>query len=160
MMEVSYSNDSDKKQEIKAVLSSYIALGGIPAILAIASFIIAIKDPNNGYIVPALLCSVITILWALWLRGFKLIVTDEYLEYRDGFYRSKRISLKDVAEMKHKWVQWKNLGRTLTIPRIAVITKDRKTAFLINDKPFGLDDLAIIRNLVKKANQPKEQINS
>jgi len=25
---------------------------------------------------------------------------------------------------------------------------------------FGLDDLAMIRNMVKKANQPKEQINS
>jgi hypothetical protein len=28
--------------------------------------------------------------------------------------------------------------------------------FLINDKPFGLDDLAMIRNMVKAANKPKE----
>ena len=159
-MEVSYSNDSDKRQEINAVLSSYIALGGIPILVAILWLVGYIKRPSKDAIYAFIFCIVVALLWALWLRGFKLIVTDEYLEYRDGFYRSKRISLKDVAEMKHKWVQWKNLGRTLTIPRIEVITKDRKTAFLINDKPFGLDDLAIIRNLVKKANQPKEQINS
>ena len=41
-------------------------------------------------------------------------------------------------------------------PRTAVITKDRKTAFMINDKPFGVKDLAMIRNMVKEANQPKE----
>ena len=48
MMGMLDSNDSDKKQEIKAVLSSYIVLGGIPAVLTIASFIVAIKNPNNG----------------------------------------------------------------------------------------------------------------
>ena len=150
-------NDSHKKQEINAVLSSYIALGGIPAVLAIVNYILAIKDPNNGAIILALICSLITILWALRLRGFKIAVTDRYLEYRDGFYRSMRIPLEDVAEMKHKWVEWKNLGRTLSIPRTAVITKDRKIAFLINDKPFGLADLAMIQNMVKEANQPKEK---
>ena len=96
-------------------------------------------------------------LWALWLRGFKLAVTDEYLEYRDGLYRTSRVPLADVVELKHKLVQWKNLGRTLSIPRTAVITKDRKTAFLINDRPFGIKDMAMIRNMVKKANQSRGQ---
>ena len=145
------------QKEIRAVLSSYIALDGIWIVLAVAYIFASIKSPGKSWEIGAVILAICSILWALWLRGFKLTVTDKYLEYRDGFYRISKISLEDVKEMKHKWVQWKNLGWTLSIPRIAVITKDRKTAFLINDKPFGINDLAMIRNMVKEANQSKEQ---
>ena len=148
--------DSHIKQEINAVLSGYIALCGIPFILTVSWIFAYIKRPGVDIMYALLFCATVALLWSIWLKGFKLTITDEYLEYRDGFYRSTRVLLKDVAEMKFKCVQWKNLGRTLSIPRIAVITKDRKTAFLINDKPFGRDDLAMIRKMVKEANRPKE----
>ena len=149
-------NYSYKKREAKAVFSSYIALGGIWAVLAIVCFILAIKNFSHGDLIPALICSLVTILWTLWLRGFKLTVTDEYLEYRDGLYRVSKVPLEDIAEMKHKWIQWKNFGRIVSIPRTAVITKDKKTAFLINDKPFGLNDLSMIRNMVKERGESTE----
>ena len=153
-------NYSYKKREAKAVFSSYIALGGIPILTAILWLIGYIKRPSKDAIYASLLCIAIALLWGIWLRGFKLTVTDKYLEYRDGLYRVSRVPLEDIAEMKHKWLQWKNFGRIVSIPRTAVITKDKKTAFLINDKPFGLNDLAMIRNLVKEANQPKNKAGS
>ena len=144
------------QKEIRAVFSSYIALNVGSILTTIIGIFAYTKSPGADVIYLILICMTVALLWCIWLRGFKLTVTDKHLEYRDGFYRISRVNLEDVKEMKHKWVQWKNLGRTLSIPRIAVITKDRKTAFLINDKPFGVDDLAMIRNIVKESNQPKE----
>ena len=143
------TKQSPVKREIRACISSYIALAGIWILMTIACTHISIKSHGQNWEIASAICATCSILWILWLRGFKLTVTDEFLEYRDGFYRISKIHLSNYSEMKHKWVKWKNLGRTLTIPRIAVSTKDRKTAFLINDKPFKLDDIHMIRDILK-----------
>jgi hypothetical protein len=89
-MRVSDSNNSDNKQESRAVLSSYIVLGW-PYILATMIWVLSyIKRPSTDAIYASLLCIAVSLLCGTWLRGFRLSITDGYLEYRDGFYRTTR----------------------------------------------------------------------
>ena len=135
---------------IRASIGAHILLAGIWAVLAIAFFNACIKNPNNGFLIPALICSLITILFILWLRGFKLAVTDEFFEYRDGRYRVSKIPLANYSEMKFEWIEFKGCGISGQRPQMLVITKDGKTAFIINVKPFGRKDFQMIEDALKK----------
>ena len=89
--------DCESNQEIRAVLSGYMALGGIPTVLAITCYTFDIRNSGKGDGIATLLFVSIAGLWALWLRGFKLAVTDKYLVCRDGLYRISRVPLADIV---------------------------------------------------------------
>ena len=143
---------------IRASIGSYIALGCIPIVIALGCIPIvpviltAGKISDNILIYIILLCIAVELLLCIWLRGFKLTVTDEFLEYRDGFYKVWKIPLANFSKMEPVVLQL--IGLRSSSPRTSVITKDGKIAFLINDDLLGLKikDIQMIQDMLKKHN--------
>ena len=147
------SESSPVQVTIRASIGSYMFFAG-PWILVATTIFDYLHRPRADAINAFLVCLVGALLQGAWLRGFKLTVTDELLEYRDGFYKVSKISLANLSEMKSKWVKtFAYPYYPHTVPRTAVITKDRKTAFLINFNPFGVKNYRMIRDLLEKAKQ-------
>jgi len=84
-----------------------------------------------------------------WLLGFKIRITPDQFEYRDGLWRWHSCPLDEVREVKHTWVEFKNLGRTLKLPRMVVSRYDlAEKPILINSKPFSREDIVSVRGLL------------
>ena len=60
-------------------------------------------------------------MWWIWLWGFRITISDEYLEYRDGFFRSSKVKFKEIVDIKNVSIGWDILGRKIRIPRINII---------------------------------------
>jgi len=145
----------EKKQVFRAAFSAYVALSSIWAILTIVSFYGFSKDQQVKSLLIALSFLSFTLAWWAWLWGFKITITDSYLECRDGLYKRHRVKLEDIKVIKHGWVSVINFGKTITVPRIIIVPKDRKQPKIwINPKPFKGRDLrylyALPANLKKK----------
>jgi len=102
------------------------------------------------------------LLMIIWFRGYKLAVTDEFLEYRDGRYRVSKIPLADCSEMKREWVEVDVKGTIMHRLEIRVIAKDRetgftRTAFIINGEAFGKKDLQMIKDALENAKRDIER---
>lgn len=133
--------DSQHQITIRATLSGYLALCSIWVFLALGYIILTIKNPGRGLGLGALIAGGVALLWGTWLRGFKVVVSTKFLEYRDGFFRSCRVSIGEIAEVREEWNQWNVLARRIRVRRIAVITVSGKGNMRINPKPFGRGDL-------------------
>jgi len=122
-------------------LSSYLALSGIWFVLASVYIALALKEPGQGMAIGGIVALSVGVLCVFWLRGFRLRMTDDHLEYRDGLYRSISIPLREVTKAKQTWVGWTVLGRSLRIPRFVVVYGTQNDRVTINTKPFSRDDL-------------------
>jgi hypothetical protein len=128
-----------------------MVLTGPWCVLALVCIRTYFKVPLGGWESGALLTGGVALLWSLWLSGFRIRVVDGVLEYRDGLYRTSRIPLGEIAQMRSEWVRWHLLGRKLEVPRLAVIGVDGEKAILINPKPFAWPDLQLLRKAVTPA---------
>jgi hypothetical protein len=108
---------------IRSTLSSYIALCGIWVALALVDLVLHLQNTGRGWGAAALIATGIGLLFWLWLRGFKLSLSNGSLEYRDGLYRSLKIDIEEIASIRDQWIGWSNLGRSVRIPRIVVLMK-------------------------------------
>ena len=135
---------------IRAKWTSYLVLMGIWILLAIGYLFLSIRNPGRGLESGSLIAGGIAILWWIWLRGFKINISDGCLEYRDGFFRSSKISLREIVDIKTESIGWNLLGQKFRIPRLSVINSNREIAMRINPKPFGRHSLQrIIKELRK-----------
>jgi hypothetical protein len=135
---------------IRAAPTSYLVLTGIWVLLAIGYLFLSIRSPGENLESGALIAGGVAILWWIWLRGFKITVSEGCLEYRDGFFRSSKIALSEIADVKTESVGWNLLGQKLRIPRITVITRNGEMPIRINPKPFGRLGLQRIMKELKK----------
>ena len=136
----------------RAALSSYIALMGIWMLLGLGIEWVAFNRPGRNDQYFAALCLVISLLWFIWLRGFRLFLYRDRIEYRDGFFRSISLSLKDITDVKNSWVAWSMLGTKLRAPRLLLVYGPRKYV-AVNTKPFWRSDLqSIVQGLLQRTN--------
>jgi hypothetical protein len=87
------------------------------------------------------------ILWAIWLRGFRLSIDNNVLTYRDGMYRTQSGSISRITAVRSAWVEWKRLPRKIRVPRL-VIEFDGARSITINPKPFARSAFAAFRQRV------------
>jgi hypothetical protein len=96
---------------------------------------------------------VVFVPWAIllpfyiWLAGFKIRITSETFEYRDGLWRWHCCLRSQVNDVKIKHVEFKNFGRVLSFPRMVIRCSDN-SKILINIKPFSRKALKDVTNLL------------
>lgn len=139
---------------IRATFSSYIALCGIWVILAILYLYLCVQHPGTGCEFGALISGGGGVFFAIWLRGFKITVSNEYLSYRNGWFISSRIPLNEIASIEDKWIEWDVFTRKVKVPRVVVASRHNETVIQINSKPFGWHDLQRIREKIETAIVP------
>jgi len=132
---------------MRAVLSGYIALCGIWFVLAAVFAWLAWRDPRSNVWEGAAISGGIGLLFAVWLRGFKITIADGWLEYRDGLFRSSRVMLADIDEIHVEWIAVGHHGMGRKIPRIVVSARNGAVVFRVNPKPFAKEDLRKIPGL-------------
>jgi len=126
---------------LRAAGSSYLVLCSIWFLLGSWCFWMGMQQGVPGAMDIAFLCLSVGLVTCGWLCGFKIIVTDTHFEYRGGNYITKKIPLAEIGRIAHAWVEWERFGGPTKIPRLVVITRDRKAAVVINSKPFKLQEL-------------------
>ena len=131
------SDTGEKCVKVYAALSSYIVLSGIYFILAFGYGILSWKRPGLGLENIGIMLFMIGVLWVVWLRGFRIRITSDKFEYRNGFHRSTIVPLSEIKDTKHSWIEWKLLGRHLQIPRLIVTYGAHAECVIINTKPFS-----------------------
>lgn len=132
-----YQQAFNRSMTIRATWTSYIVLGGVWILLAIGYLLLCLRSPGKNLEVGALIAGGVAILWLIWLRGFKITVSYGSIEYRDGFFRSSKVDLSEIANIKNESIGWNVLGQRFRIPRIIVTTKNGEVVMQINPKPFG-----------------------
>jgi hypothetical protein len=89
-------------------------------------------------------------LWFVWLRGFKIVIADDVLYYRDGLYHTVTLDLRDVKNVRNSWIQWARLGRQVSVPRLVITYGTPPKQLALNIKPFRREDLQVLRQTLKK----------
>jgi hypothetical protein len=135
---------------IRSSLLSYVMLIGIWIFLAIGSIAFAVKIPHHGWEKSVALTGCVIVLLACWLRGFKITVTNTFLEYRDGLYKSSKIALLDIADIKHKSLKVHHQPHRIGPYQILIISKNSGSIITINTKPFKLIDIQKVLSVIDK----------
>lgn len=134
----------------RATYGGYLALCSIWGILALSYIALAISKQALDAFYVALLCIFVGLLFFFWLTGHRIIISNEKIIYRDGFFRKRECLLSDIKSLKHAWVHYQYLWRKLEMPRLVIRFHDRKAPpILINAKPFSRDDLMKLEKIVK-----------
>ena len=139
--------------EVKAAKSAYVVLGAPSLLMAIICGTTTWKHPEKGIGLAGILI-VVTVLWVLWVRGFRICITGELLKYRDGLYRSITVPLQQIKEVRATWVQWSTFGRHLKVPRLVVRYGGSDDFIVINPKPFRLQDLRRVVDVLTGKSNP------
>lgn len=150
------SQTSNRSTTIRATWTSYIVLGGVWILLAIGYLLLGLRNPGKSLELGVLIAGALAILWFAWLRGFRITVSHDYLEYRDGFFRSSRVALNDIANIRNERTEWNLLGKKLSIPRITITAKNGESVIRINPKPFGSVKL---QRVIKELKTIKEGVH-
>lgn len=150
------SETSDRSTTIRATWTSYIVLGGVWILLAIGYLLLGLRNPGRDLELGVLIAGGLAILWFAWLRGFRITVSQGHFEYRDGFFRSSRVALNDITNIKNERAEWNLLGQKLAIPRIAITAKNGEMVIRINPKPFGSVEL---QRVMKELKTMKERVH-
>lgn len=132
---------------MRATVTSYFALCGIWVVLFLGYVLLSFSRPGRGLESGAVIAGSVAALTVAWLRGFKITISNRLFEYRDGLYRNSKIPVADITKVQSKWVEWARFPRGITVPRIVVSTKDRRT-ILINAKPFARRDIQKVLELL------------
>jgi hypothetical protein len=135
---------------IRSALSSYIILCGAWFGFAVVDFILHMNAPGKGLGMFALIAAGVGLLFWAWLSGFKLTVSGGILEYRDGFFRSRKIGLEQIRSVRHEWIGWNFLSRNIRIPRFVLVSNDGEEIIWINPKPFERQDLHRVLDAIGK----------
>ena len=137
-----------KSITLRASVSGYIVLAGPYILMAILFGLTELfhttrsisgeKIVSDGMII-FFLTLVIALLWCIWLLGFKINIDNEYLTYRDGFFRRSKVNLSDIIKVRIMYIEINNMK----VPRMIVSTKNNKKALQINIKPFSGNDIQL-----------------
>jgi len=142
------SDSLEQTITIRAAFSSYLVLSGVWVLLAIGYLLLSLRNPGGGLEKGAAISGGVALLWWCWLLSFKITVTKLFLEYRDGFFRTTKVALSDIAQLKDASIEWNVLNRKIRVPRLLVMAKSEDVAISINPKPFKRSDLKIIRGAI------------
>jgi hypothetical protein len=133
----------------RAAVSAYIVLAGFWLLISFMIFLLDLRRHPPGTDWGAIVPLGVGALWIVWLRGFRLEVSQGDLSYRDGLYRSTMVPLSDIREAKNTWIGWKLLTRKLQVPRLVVTYGSKSDRLAINAKPFRRQDIQRVIEILK-----------
>lgn len=136
---------------VKATVRSYIGLTSVWWILGFGPLYVALTRHQDNLILLLSLSWGIAILWTLWLTGFRLTLNEKSIIYRDSFWRTNEMELSDIISAKECWIQYKNLGRTLSVSRCKIKLRGRKEPILLNSVVFDSKEYRRVMDIVNKA---------
>lgn len=134
----------------RSSLYSYIILGFFPWGIFSCIFLYDILFIHTKGAVPMFLSVAFALVAVfVWLKGFKLTITETELTYRDGMYKLHSIKISDIKTAKTTFIQFENLPGA-SIPRFVIKSVDRKAKPIeINIKPFTADAVNALNALKK-----------
>jgi hypothetical protein len=148
MMAPMNGTTDDCEFEARPAASAYIVLTGPSFLVALFSGVVAWMHPERGTQALTAIVVSVAFLWVVWLRGFRIRLTGEHIEYRDGLYRRVIIPWEAINEVKHTWVEWSILGRRLQIPCLMIAYGNGNNFVRINSKPFRRQDLRALSTIL------------
>lgn len=122
----------------RASFSSYAVLTA-PFLLLVVLFVsAAIRRPELTTEVIGPICIFLagSLAWCVWLRGFKIAVSNDAICYRNGLWRWHKLALQEAVKVEFLWIHWKVFTRAFEVPRIVITTRNGSNSLLINPKPF------------------------
>lgn len=126
--------------KIKAGNAPYYPLVYSWILLSLFLIIVAIfklKTYTIGNITFPFFPLAVAFIFYIWLKRFKLEINPEYLIYRDGFHRERKVRLCDIKSVENGYSYFKNIGKGISIPRTIITMKDKKIPIIIiNTKIF------------------------
>jgi hypothetical protein len=138
---VGWCNDeSTIRLKLRASYSAYLVLMGIWVVFGIGYLLLAIKNPGRGLHVPAVLSLAVSVAWWVWLRGFRILVCLDVVEYRNGLYVTRRVPRSSIRDIRSTWTEFNIFGKGIRLPRIVIETTDQQE-IVINPKPFKRDEI-------------------
>lgn len=144
-MKMGRANQSRFDDGLHASYTSFIVLSAVPAVLLLLYMWLAISRPASSAWLGAMMLAGIILAWWIWLRGYRVRLNEDVLEYRDGLYRTHRIRVSEITSAEHGWIEFPILNRRLTVPRLILTTADEENRVLINSKVFSRRDIELIR---------------
>jgi hypothetical protein len=134
-------------QVMRPSFGSYLVFCGIWVSLAVAYGLLALSRPGVGFGGGAAIASGAATLSVAWMFGHRIRVSPENLEYRDGFYRTRSVLLRDIESIRHEWQRFELLGRQIGVPRLQVVARGEAKSLQINPKPFSRKDVNALSRL-------------
>lgn len=155
-MQKTNTNSIDSRSrhiEAHSAFSSYFVLSGIWFVLAIGYALLGLRNPKSNCLDVSLGTFLIGLLWVFWLRGFRLRIDSDQIEYRNGLYKSVAVPLKEITNVRNSWIEWKRLGRAVKIPRLIITYGAQASSIAINTKPFRKQDIRFVMSILASDNQ-------
>jgi hypothetical protein len=141
--------------QARASRGGYIVFGVLYFPMVAAMLVAFARGRLQGQEYILLLPLLLLVPTYLPLLAFKIKITTEYFEYRDGLWRVHRCHRSSITGVENVWVEFSRLGRVLRIPRLVIRCKNApEDTILINSKPFSREALKQLREILGGA--PKQ----
>lgn len=136
--------------------TAYACLCGIFYILTAIMIYAFIKEPCLKVFQVFLMVFSIAAGFTLWLARFKIVLTDDCIDYRGGFSRTKRIEFIKVQKWFFGWVNFNNVGRKL--PMLRLIIQTDTEIVIMNIKPFSRKCIRLLNTtLTERCGESKKK---
>lgn len=122
----------------RASLSTYLVFSSILAPLFVLVAIATIKSPQSWSVV--VIVGLVAAGCGVWIRSFRLVVSDETLVYRSLFGGTRSIQLSEIGKAETKLASSDALGPFM---QLRIIPKHglRRRPIVVNMKVFSRNDL-------------------
>src|SRR4051812_26940871 len=122
--------------DARVATSAVVILAG--PFLALAAFLtwIGFWKSESSAFQAAAVCLGGAVIWLVWLRGFRIIISGGQFTYRSGMYKTTSIPLREITSAEQCWVEARNFGSVIKIPRLAIKYIRMREPLLVNVKPF------------------------
>ena len=137
---------------IKAALSSYILMMGIPLGVFIFSLVVSFAKHPKGSVTACMLMLGFILGHIVWLRGFSLLIFPDKIVYRNGLYRTTSIDLQYLRRVRCAWTTWTNLGRVFRSASVVLdyVINNKKSKLIINAQVFQKTDIDRFVSIVEQ----------
>ena len=128
-----------------AAVSTYIALGGIWALLL--GLFISLMVVKGNCLEGVLVSAAVLVFVVAWVRSFKVEMSNEGIHYRSPFFRHDRVKWASIASVS-TGVRWKKPTRSPL--HMMIKSHDVARPVTINIKVFGRNDLAALAAAIRR----------
>lgn len=138
---------TEESVTIRAKRPTYFLLGVIWLLLAISCFPLIYRNPGQGYELVVIIAGGFALTWWLWLLRIRLSVSGGYIEYREGIFKTSKLPLRRIADVRDENLDWEALDKE---PGIMILNKNGDISMLINPRPFRRKDLENLMAVLKQ----------
>lgn len=133
----------------RASPSGFIVFGVLYAPICILYLVLLAKGKLHGQALAVFVPWLLLIPTYVWLLGFRIRITMDRFEYRDGLWRLHSCPRNLVRSCKVRWLEFRNLGRVLQFPRLVIqCNGGSDDRIVINPKPFSREAIKRVKEIL------------